>query len=272
LADYDLQHLAYEVNVEAAELARKSADKFTAKNPQKPRFVAGSIGPTNRSLSLSPKVEDPGFRAITFDEMANAYAEQVEGLIAGGVDLLLVETVFDTLNAKSALFAIQNVFEKLGKTLPIMVSITLEKSGRNLSGQTISAIVESLSHVPLLSIGLNCSFGAKQIRPYLEELSKISPFYTSVYPNAGMPNQLGEYDETPETMATHVEAILQNQLVNIIGGCCGTSPEHIAEYAGIIAKYEPRTLRQAQCPAVVERSLSEVEVPVETPAYKSYKT
>jgi 5-methyltetrahydrofolate--homocysteine methyltransferase len=240
LADYDLQNLAYELNVEAAKLARQCADKFTTKNPQKPRFVAGSIGPTNRSLSLSPKVEDPGFRAITFDEMAAAYAEQAEGLIVGGVDVLLVETVFDTLNAKAALFAIQNVFEKLGKTLPIMVSVTLEKSGRNLSGQTISAFVESLSHMPLLSIGLNCSFGAKQIFPYLQELSKISPFYTSVYPNAGMPNQLGEYDETPETMAIHIEAILKNQLVNIIGGCCGTSPAHIAKYGDIIAKYEPR--------------------------------
>ncbi|MDR2907244.1 MAG: homocysteine S-methyltransferase family protein, partial [Bacteroidales bacterium] len=196
LADYDLQHLAYELNVEAAKLARRCAAKFTAKNLQKPRFVAGSMGPTNRSLSLSPKVEDPGFRAITFDEMAAAYAEQAEGLMAGGVDALLVETVFDTLNAKAALFGIQKVFEKLGKTVPVMVSVTLEKSGRNLSGQTIAAFVESLSHVPLMSIGLNCSFGAKQIRPYLEELSKISPFYTSVYPNAGMPNQLGEYDET----------------------------------------------------------------------------
>jgi len=240
LEDYGLQNLAYELNVEATKLARRCADKFTEKNPQKPRFVAGSMGPTNRSLSLSPKVEDPGFRAITFDQMAAAYAEQVEGLIVGGVDVLLVETVFDTLNAKAALFAIQNVFSKLQKTLPIMISVTLEKSGRNLSGQTISAFVESLSHVPLLSIGLNCSFGAKQIRPYLEELSKISPFYTSVYPNAGMPNQLGQYDETPETMAIHVEEILKNQLVNIIGGCCGTSPEHIAKYGDIIAKYEPR--------------------------------
>ncbi|MCL2413438.1 MAG: homocysteine S-methyltransferase family protein, partial [Bacteroidales bacterium] len=242
LEDYGLQNLAYELNVEAAKLARQCADKFTKQNPQKPRFVAGSMGPTNRSLSLSPKVEDPGFRAITFDEMAAAYAEQAEALMVGGVDVLLVETVFDTLNAKAALFAIQNVFEKLGKALPIMISVTLEKSGRNLSGQTISAFVEALSHVPLLSIGLNCSFGAKQIRPYLEELSKISPFYTSVYPNAGMPNQLGEYDETPETMATHVEEILKSRLVNIIGGCCGTSPEHIAKYGEIIAKYEPRKI------------------------------
>ncbi|MCL2028022.1 MAG: methionine synthase [Bacteroidales bacterium] len=246
LADYDLQHSAYEINVEAAKLARKCAAKFTAKNPEKPRFVAGSIGPTNRSLSLSPQVEDPGFRAITFDEMADAYAEQVEGLMIGGVDVLLVETVFDTLNAKAALFAIQNTFEKLGKTLPVMVSVTLEKSGRNLSGQTIPAFLESLSHIPLLSIGLNCSFGAKQIFPYLQELSQISPFYTSVYPNAGMPNQLGEYDETPETMAIHVDAILKNQLVNIIGGCCGTSPEHIAKYTEIIAKYEPRKLTNHQ--------------------------
>jgi 5-methyltetrahydrofolate--homocysteine methyltransferase len=244
LADYDLQNFTREINVEATKLARKCADKFTARNPQKPRFVAGSIGPTNRSLSLSPKVEDPGFRAITFDEMADAYAEQVEALMIGGVDVLLLETIFDTLNAKAALFAIQNTFEKLGKALPIMVSITLEKSGRTLSGQTVPAFLESLSHVPLLSIGLNCSFGAKQIRPYLEELSKISPFYTSVYPNAGMPNQLGEYDETPETMAIHVDTILKNKLVNIIGGCCGTSPEHIAKYAEIIAKYEPRLAKR----------------------------
>ncbi|MCL2683127.1 MAG: homocysteine S-methyltransferase family protein [Bacteroidales bacterium] len=253
LADYDLQHLAYELNVEAAKLARCCADKFTAKNPQKPRFVAGSMGPTNRSLSLSPKANDLGFRTITFDEMADTYAEQAEGLIVGGVDVLLVETVFDTLNAKAALFAIQNVFEKLGKTLPIMVSVTLEKNGRNLSGQTIQAFVESLSHVSLLSIGLNCSFGVKHIRPHLEELSKISfaelakgsvsPFYTSAYPNAGLPNQLGEYDETPETMAIYVEAILKKKMVNIIGGCCGTTPEHIAKYAEIIAKYEPRKCR-----------------------------
>ncbi|MDR0436728.1 MAG: methionine synthase [Bacteroidales bacterium] len=260
LADYDLQHLAYDLNVEAAKLARRCADKFTAKNPQKPRFVAGSIGPTNRSLSLSPKVEDPGFRAITFDEMADAYAEQAKALIIGGVDVLLVETVFDTLNAKAALFAIQNTFEKLEKTLPVMVSVTLEKSGRNLSGQTIPAFVESLSHMPLLSIGLNCSFGAKQIRPHLEELSKISPFYTSVYPNAGMPNQLGEYDETPETMAIHVEAILQNKLVNIIGGCCGTTPEHIAKYAEIIGKYEPRKIPSSVVSTPLnDRWLSEVE-------------
>ncbi|MCL2414537.1 MAG: methionine synthase [Bacteroidales bacterium] len=264
LEDYGLQNLAYELNVEAAKLARQCADKSTEKNPQKPRFVAGSMGPTNRSLSLSPKVEDPGFRAITFDEMATAYAEQAEGLIIGGVDVLLVETVFDTLNAKAALFAIQNVFEKLGKTLPIMVSVTLEKSGRNLSGQTIPAFLESLSHVPLLSIGLNCSFGAKQIFPYLKELSKISPFYTSVYPNAGMPNQLGEYDETPETMAIHVEEILKNRLVNIIGGCCGTSPEHIAKYGQIIAKYEPRGSDTST--SSVSGNRTAVVEPVETPA------
>lgn len=243
--DYQLQDLAYELNYQSAKIAREVADEFSKKEPNKPRFVAGSIGPTNRTASLSPDVNDPGFRAITFDELVDAYTEQVKGLVDGGADILLVETVFDTLNAKAALFAIQDYFEKSGKELPIMVSGTItDQSGRTLSGQTTEALLISISHVPLLSVGLNCALGAKQLRPYLQILDKKSPFNVSAHPNAGLPNEFGEYDETPESMAAQIKAFLDENLVNIIGGCCGTTPEHIKAIAELAAKYKPRTLKE----------------------------
>ena len=208
-----------------------------------PRFVAGSIGPTNRTASISPDVNDPGFRAISFDELVTAYKEQVMALIEGDVDLLLVETVFDTLNAKAALFAIQEVFDEKNKTLPIMVSGTItDQSGRTLTGQTTEAFLISLSHVKLLSIGLNCALGASLMRPYLQILNKTSPFPVSAHPNAGLPNEFGEYDETPEIMAEQIEVFLKDGLINIIGGCCGTTPEHIFEIAERAKKYKPRRI------------------------------
>lgn len=204
-------------------------------------FVAGAIGPTNKTLSLSPNVNDPGFRAVSFDEVVEAYSEQVRGLMDGGVDLLLVETIFDTLNAKAALFAIQNVFEERGMELPVMISGTItDASGRTLSGQTVEAFLNAVSHVNLLSIGLNCALGAKEMRPYLEELSQKAPFYISAYPNAGLPNQFGEYDETPESMCHQVEDFLKSGFVNIVGGCCGTTPDHIKHIADHVRKISPR--------------------------------
>lgn len=239
-ADYHTESLVYDINKAAAEIAVKLADEFTAKNPEKPRFVAGSIGPTNKTLSLSPDVNDPGFRAVTYDEVKDAYREQVIGLLDGGVDLLLVETIFDTLNAKAALFAIEEVLDERNLHLPVMVSGTItDASGRTLSGQTIEAFIDSMRHVDLLSIGLNCSYGAKDMRPYIEELSHKAPFYISAHPNAGLPNQFGEYDETPEEMAGYVQDYLDNRFVNIIGGCCGTTPEHIRQFAEEAAKAKP---------------------------------
>jgi len=236
MADYDLQEVVYEMNFESAKLASEAAKKYTDANPQKPRFVAGVMGPTNKTTSMSPDVNDPGFRAVSFDEMKDAYKTQVEGLIDGGADLLLVETIFDTLNAKAALFAIEEVLEKRKIKMPLMVSGTVvDKSGRTLSGQTLEAFLNSVSHIDLLSIGLNCSFGAKDIRPYLEELSTKAPFYISCYPNAGLPNQLGAYDETPEQMATQVKDFLDHRFVNIVGGCCGTTPDHIRQIANVAA-------------------------------------
>lgn len=242
-ADYGLEDLAYELNYESAKIAKEVADEFTTKEPSKPRFVAGSIGPTNRTASISPDVNDPGFRAVTFDELVEAYTEQVKGLAAGGADMLLVETVFDTLNAKAALFAIQEYFEESGKELPVMVSGTItDQSGRTLSGQTTEAFLISISHVPLLSVGLNCALGAKQLRPYLQILDKKSDFFVSAHPNAGLPNEFGEYDETPELMADQIKSFLDENLVNIIGGCCGTTPDHIKAIAELATQYEPRSI------------------------------
>lgn len=246
LADYNMQELAYEINFEAAKIAKKSVEEFLV-NCQLPtancRFVAGALGPTNRTLSLSPKVSDPGYRAVTFDEVVDAYKEQVSGLIDGGVDLLLVETIFDTLNAKAALFAIQTVLEEKKIALPIMVSGTItDASGRTLSGQTVEAFLNSVSHVDLLSIGLNCALGAKEMRPYLEELSEKAPFFISCYPNAGLPNQFGEYDETPEQMCVQIEDFLSSGFVNIVGGCCGTTPDHIKHIAEHAKKNSPRKI------------------------------
>nr|WP_271711612.1 homocysteine S-methyltransferase family protein [Marinigracilibium pacificum] len=240
--DYNLQHLAYELNYESARIAKKAADEYTSIDPEKPRWVAGSIGPTNKTASLSPDVNDPGFRAITFDALVEAYKEQISGLIDGGADLLLIETVFDTLNAKAALFATQDYFEDGGKKVPVMISGTItDASGRTLSGQTTEAFLISVSHVDLLSIGLNCALGAKQLRPYLQVLSRKSPFATSAHPNAGLPNEFGEYDQTPDSMRAEVEEFLKEGLLNIIGGCCGTTPEHIKQLADLASRYQPRT-------------------------------
>jgi len=242
-ADYQLEAWVYELNVAAAKVAREAADAFSKSNPDRPRFVAGAIGPTNKTASISPDVNNPGYRAITFDELAEAYYEQVKALADGGVDVLLVETIFDTLNAKAALFAIQQHEEDTGRKLPVMVSGTItDASGRTLSGQTTEAFLISVSHVPLLSVGLNCALGAAQLRPYLQVLAREAPFFVSAYPNAGLPNAFGHYDQTPEEMAAQVEEYLKEGLVNIIGGCCGTTPEHIREIARLAEKYSPRKL------------------------------
>jgi 5-methyltetrahydrofolate--homocysteine methyltransferase len=243
MADYQLEELVYELNYESAKLARQVADEFTAKEPHKPRFVAGSMGPTNRTASMSPDVNDPGFRAVTFDELRKAYKEQAEALVDGGVDVLLVETVFDTLNAKAALFAIEEVKEEKAVDIPIMLSGTItDASGRTLSGQTAEAFLISTSHIPLLSVGFNCALGANLLQPHLEAIASKTNIAISAHPNAGLPNAFGEYEETPEEMAVQIEEYLKKNLVNIIGGCCGTTPAHIKAIAEVAAKYRPRQL------------------------------
>ena len=245
MADYDMEDLVYELNFESAKIAKQVADKFTKENPEKPRFVAGSIGPTNKTASLSPDVNRPEYRAITFNELRIAYKQQVEALIDGGVDLLLVETIFDTLNAKAALFAIEEVKEEKNINIPIMVSGTItDASGRTLSGQTVEAFLTSISHIPLLSVGFNCALGAEQLKPYLQRLSHETRFYTSAHPNAGLPNAFGEYDETPKQMQQFIEDYLKDGLINIIGGCCGTSPAHIKAIAEAASKYQPRLTKE----------------------------
>ena len=241
MEDYAMEDLVYELNYESAKIAREVADKFTAENPDKPRFVAGSIGPTNRTASMSPDVNDPGFRAVTFDDLRVAYKLQVEALLDGGADILLVETVFDTLNAKAALFAIEEVKDERGIDTPIMVSGTItDASGRTLSGQTAEAFLISMSHIPMLSIGFNCALGANQLTPHLEVLAKNAGFGVSAHPNAGLPNAFGEYDETPKQMAAQIKDFLDKNLVNIVGGCCGTTPEHIRQIAELAKGYKPR--------------------------------
>jgi 5-methyltetrahydrofolate--homocysteine methyltransferase len=241
MADYQMEDLVYELNYESAKLAKEVADSFTVKEPQKPRFVAGSIGPTNKTASLSPDVNDPGFRAITFDQLVDAYSEQTEALLDGGVDILLVETIFDTLNAKAALYAIEAVKESRKLDIPVMVSGTItDASGRTLSGQTAEAFLISLSHVDLLSVGFNCALGADQLMPYVERLSRNTDAYISVHPNAGLPNAFGAYDQTPETMKEMIRPYLEKNLVNIIGGCCGTGPEHIRQIAELTSTFSPR--------------------------------
>ena len=241
MADYHMEGLVYELNYESAKIARKVCDEYTVKNPEKPRFVAGSIGPTNRTASLSPDVNDPGYRAITFEELRLAYKQQSEALLDGGSDILLVETIFDTLNAKAALFAIDEIQEERGIEIPIMVSGTItDASGRTLSGQTAEAFLISVSHLNLLSVGFNCALGASQLTPYLETLAHNSEFCVSAYPNAGLPNAFGQYDESPEQMATQIKEYVEKGLINIIGGCCGTTPEHIKAIAVLVEKYEPR--------------------------------
>jgi len=238
-ADYHLEDAVYDINFQGAKLARNAADLFT----DKPRFVAGSIGPTNRTASISPDVNNPGYRAVSFDDLKTAYREQIEALMDGGVDVLLIETVFDTLNAKAALFAANEVFEHRKIALPIMISGTItDRSGRTLSGQTPEAFLISLQHVKLLSIGLNCALGSELMEPYLAVLSDKSPFAVSAHPNAGLPNAFGQYDETAEIMGLKVESFFKKGLVNIIGGCCGTTPEHIAKIAELAAHYSPRKI------------------------------
>lgn len=243
MADYHLEDLVYELNFQSAKIAREVADEFTALNPAKPRFVAGSIGPTNRTASMSPDVNDPGFRAVTFDDLRIAYKQQVEALIDGGCDLLLVETIFDTLNAKAALFAIEEVKDERNIQIPIMVSGTItDASGRTLSGQTVEAFLISISHIPLLSVGFNCALGADQLKPYLKRLSRSTSLNISAHPNAGLPNAFGLYDQTPEEMQALIREYLNDNLINIIGGCCGTTPEHIKLIAEVAKEFKPRQI------------------------------
>ena len=244
MADYHMEELVWDINVEGARVAKKAAAAFST--PEKPRYVAGAIGPTNRTLSLSPDVNRPAYRNITFDELATAYQQQAEALLEGGVDVLLIETVFDTLNAKAALYAVQEAFEQRGQEVPVMVSGTItDASGRTLSGQTTEAFLISLSHIPLLSIGLNCALGAKDLRPYLQTLAAEAPFLVSAYPNAGLPNAFGGYDETPEDMAAAVKEYLDLSIVNILGGCCGTTPAHIRAFAQAAQGVTPRKPQRA---------------------------
>jgi 5-methyltetrahydrofolate--homocysteine methyltransferase len=241
MADYKMEPLIYELNVAGARLARSAADEAMARNPARPRFVAGSVGPTNRMASMSPDVNNPAFRATTFDTLVGAYYEQARGLIDGGVDFLLAETIFDTLNAKAALFAFQKYFAETGHSVPVMASVTItDNSGRTLSGQTIEAFWTSISHVPLLSVGINCALGGKQMRPYIEELSNIAPVYMSCHPNAGLPNAFGGYDETAAETSEVLREFAANGWLNIVGGCCGTTPDHIQAIAEAVEGLKPR--------------------------------
>lgn len=241
MADYGMEALSHEMNVAAARLARQAADKYTRMTPEKPRFVAGAIGPTNRTASISPDVNNPGFRNVSFDELVAAYGEQARALIEGGVDALLIETIFDTLNAKAAGFAVREALDEMGADLPIMISGTItDLSGRNLSGQTPEAFWYSMRHLKPFSVGLNCSFGADQLRPFVSQLAKVADVPLSVYANAGLPNAMGEYDETPEQMAAQMERWARDGLLNIVGGCCGTTPDHIRAIAEAVSKYPPR--------------------------------
>jgi len=243
MADYGMEDLSYEINLEAARLARHAADIWSKKTPDKPRFVAGAVGPTNRTASLSPDVNNPGYRNIDFDMLKDAYAEQVSGLIDGGADIILIETIFDTLNAKAAGFATLEMFDEKGVELPIMISGTItDRSGRTLSGQTAEAFWYSMRHLKPFSIGLNCALGADLMRPYLAELSHVADTRISAYPNAGLPNAMGEYDEGPHDMACKIEPWLADGLVNIVGGCCGSTPDHIAHIASHAKQHKPRTI------------------------------
>jgi len=246
--DYGLEAIAYELNVEAAKLARRVVDEWVKKHPSKPKFVAGSLGPTTKTLSISPDVNNPAFRAITFDDMREAFKDQARGLIDGGSDLLLVETQIDTLNAKAALVAIAEVFEEKHVELPVMVSATLtDRSGRTLSGQTLDAFYLSIEHVRPFSVGLNCALGAREMRPYLAELSRVVEGYVSCYPNAGLPNAFGEYDEQPSETAGLIKEFAESGFVNIIGGCCGTTPDHIRAIAEAVKGLPPRVCDPASC-------------------------
>ncbi|MGM1057429.1 MAG: homocysteine S-methyltransferase family protein [Bacteroidota bacterium] len=253
MADYKMEELVYELNYESARIAKKVAEELTLENPEKPRFVAGAIGPTNKTASMSPNVNDPGFRAISFEELKVAYKQQARALIDGGVDVLLVETVFDTLNAKAALFGIDELKEELNSDIPVMISGTItDASGRTLSGQTAEAFLISISHMDLLSVGFNCALGAKQLTPHLEVLSQKSGFYVSAYPNAGLPNAFGEYDESAREMANQIKEYLEKGLVNILGGCCGTTPAHIKAMADLAEEYKPRKLVSREPSKIVD--------------------
>jgi 5-methyltetrahydrofolate--homocysteine methyltransferase len=245
MADYDMQDLAYELNVAAAKCAREAITQYKSKHPNATeKYIAGAIGPLNKTLSLSPDVNNPGFRAVTFDEVVVAYTEQIRGLVDGGVDVILIETIFDTLNAKAAIFAVKEFFRKLGKPeLPIMISGTItDASGRTLSGQTLAAFYTSVAHAKPLSVGLNCALGAQEMRSHIEELAQIATCYTSAYPNAGLPNAMGEYDEAPHQTAHFIEEWAKNKFVNIVGGCCGTTPDHIKHIADNVKNITPRLL------------------------------
>jgi len=242
-ADYGMEELVFELNVEAAKLCREAADEISAKTPDKPRFVAGGLGPTNRTASISPDVNRPEYRNVSFDELVAAYGEQTRALIKGGVDVILIETVFDTLNAKAAGFAVLQTFEETGVELPIMVSGTItDKSGRNLSGQTPEAFWYSMRHLKPFSIGLNCSFGAQDLRPSVAAIAAVADTLISVYPNAGLPNEMGEYDETPDMTAGFLRDWARDGLVNIVGGCCGTTPDHIRAIARAVEGFAPRKI------------------------------
>ena len=244
MADYEMEDLVYELNFASAKIAKEAAEAFTLKDPSKPRFVAGSIGPTNKTASMSPDVNDPGYRAIDFDALVLAYREQAIGLLEGGVDIFLVETIFDTLNAKAAIYAIDSLLEERGLEIPIMISGTItDASGRTLSGQTVEAFAISLSHASILSIGLNCALGADQLYGYVQRLSDFCPHFISAHPNAGLPNAFGAYDQTADEMRDLIEPYLKDSLVNIIGGCCGTTPEHIRQIALLAEKYSPRKFK-----------------------------
>ena len=245
MADYNMEDLVYELNFESVKIAKKLTDEYSIKDSSKPRFVAGAIGPTNKTASMSPDVSDPGFRAITFDELVISYTEQIKGLVDGRVDILLLETIFDTLNAKAALFAIDTYMENNKLNIPLMVSGTItDQSGRTLSGQTVNAFMISVSHMPIFSIGFNCALGADQLMPYVKRLSDKSQFYVSAHPNAGLPNAFGEYDQTPEEMQNLLEKYLKDGIVNIVGGCCGTTEEHIKLIAESAKKYSPRKIKE----------------------------
>ena len=257
MADYHVENYCREINLAAAKLARELADEYTAKNPEKPRFVAGSVGPTNKTCSMSPDVNNPAFRAITFDELTDAYQEQMEALLEGGVDAILIETIFDSLNAKAAVYAAMEAMKKVGREVPLMLSITVaDTGGRTLSGQTLDAFLASVQHAPIFSIGLNCSFGAKQLKPFLKQLASRAPYYISAYPNAGLPNSLGEYDQTPEDMAGEVKEYIDEGLVNIVGGCCGTTEAYIAKYIPLVEGAKPHV----PCPASENFCISGLEL------------
>ena len=241
MADYGMEDIAHEINVAAARIARRAADTWEEIDPSRPRYVAGAVGPTNRTASISPDVNNPGYRNVSFDELRTAYAEQVRGLIEGGCDIILIETIFDTLNAKAAGFATLEVFEKMGVELPIMISGTItDRSGRTLSGQTAEAFWYSMRHLKPFSIGLNCALGAEAMRPYLVELSNVADTLVSAYPNAGLPNAMGEYDESPDDMSCQIEPWAEEGLLNIVGGCCGSTPDHIAHIRTHVEKHKPR--------------------------------